>query len=286
MSNNLNLSQVAAAQNQKEVTINDQAGQLDAALTETFEADVSAGNVALTPEQYRRAIWIKATGAATSGRTVTLQAIKRLVVIANDSTSSSVAFVLGSTAITLSAAAGAGQPSAAVVYTDGTANGLYRVTPDVGSGTLVAAFTDLSDVPSAYTGHGGKVVKVSAGEDGLEFVAESQAYDFGFVKAETPTSSEIIGKVVVPRNLTLPADLAGAAGHVDANPTAQFDIDVTDDGGSIGTITIATDGSFTFVTAGNTAKPVAAGSVIRFVAPNTPDATVAGIAVTLIGSLD
>ena len=32
MSNNLNLSQVAAAQNQKEVTINDQAGQLDAAL--------------------------------------------------------------------------------------------------------------------------------------------------------------------------------------------------------------------------------------------------------------
>jgi hypothetical protein len=34
MSNNLALSQVAAAQNQKEVTINDQAGQLDAALTE------------------------------------------------------------------------------------------------------------------------------------------------------------------------------------------------------------------------------------------------------------
>ena len=32
MSNNLSLSQVAAAQNQKEVTINDQAGQLDAAL--------------------------------------------------------------------------------------------------------------------------------------------------------------------------------------------------------------------------------------------------------------
>ena len=47
MSNNLELAQVAAAQNQKEVTINDQAGQLDAALTEQFVADVSAGNVAL-----------------------------------------------------------------------------------------------------------------------------------------------------------------------------------------------------------------------------------------------
>jgi hypothetical protein len=207
-------------------------------------------------------------------------------VIANDSTSNSVAFVLGSTTITLSAAAGAGQPSAAVVYTDGTANGLCRVTPDVGSGTPVAAFTDLSDVPSAYTGHGGKVVKVTAGEDGLEFVAAAaQPYDFGFVKAETPTSSEVICKVVVPRNLTLPADLAGAAGHVDANPTAQVDIGLTDDGAPIGTISIATDGTFTFTTAGNTAKSVIAGSVIRFVAPGSTDATVAGIAVTLTGSL-
>jgi hypothetical protein len=286
MSNNLNLSQVAAAQNQKEVTINDQAGELDAALTEQFVADVSAGNVALTAGQYRRAIWIKATGAVTSGRTVTLQAIKRLVAIANESTTNSVDFVLGSTTITLAAAAGAGQPTAAVVYTDGTANCLYRVTPDVGSGTLVSAFTDLSDVPSAYTGHGGKYVKVTAGEDGLEFVAESQAYDFGFVKAEIPTSSEVIGKVVIPRDMTLPADLAGAAGHVDANPTSQVDIDLTDDGTSIATISIATNGTFTFTTVDNTAKAIAAGSVVRFVAPASTDATVAGIAVTLIGSLD
>jgi hypothetical protein len=34
MSNNLALAHVAAAQNQKEVTINDQAGQLDAGLTD------------------------------------------------------------------------------------------------------------------------------------------------------------------------------------------------------------------------------------------------------------
>jgi hypothetical protein len=66
MSNNLNLSQVAAAQNQKEVTINDQAGQLDAAITEQFVADVSAGNVALTATQYRRAVHIKATADATA----------------------------------------------------------------------------------------------------------------------------------------------------------------------------------------------------------------------------
>ena len=37
MSNNLELAQVAAAQNKKEVTINDQAGQLDAGLTDKVD---------------------------------------------------------------------------------------------------------------------------------------------------------------------------------------------------------------------------------------------------------
>lgn len=31
-------------------------------------------------------------------------------------------------------------------------------------------FTDLGDVPSSYSGHGGKVVAVTSGEDGLEFI--------------------------------------------------------------------------------------------------------------------
>ena len=109
-------------------------GEIDAAITEQFEADVSAGNVTLTAEQYRRAVWIKATGAATSGRTVTLQAIKRFVAIANFSTSDSVDFVLGAATITLAAATSATEPTAAVVYTDGTANGLYQISSGVGGG--------------------------------------------------------------------------------------------------------------------------------------------------------
>ncbi|MGH6920848.1 MAG: toprim domain-containing protein, partial [Geminicoccaceae bacterium] len=70
-----------------------------------------------------------------------------------------------------------------------------------------------SDFPSAYTGQGGKELVVNAGATAVEFVG--RPYDFGFAKAETPTSSEVIGKVVVPRPVTLPADFAGAAGHID-----------------------------------------------------------------------
>ena len=43
MSNNLALAQVAAAQNQKEVTINDQAGQLDAGLTDKVDVALKDG---------------------------------------------------------------------------------------------------------------------------------------------------------------------------------------------------------------------------------------------------
>lgn len=35
----------------------------------------------------------------------------------------------------------------------------------------VSDFTDLGDVPGSYSGHGGKVVAVTSGEDGLEFVS-------------------------------------------------------------------------------------------------------------------
>jgi hypothetical protein len=125
VSNNLNLAQIAATQLNKHVTSNDADGQLDAALTEQFLADVAAGNVALTAEQYRRAIHIKASGAATSGRTVTLQAIKKFSVISNFSLTHSVGFVLGATTITLGPAPAATEPAMAVVYTDGSANGLF-----------------------------------------------------------------------------------------------------------------------------------------------------------------
>jgi len=250
VSHNLNLSQVAAAQNQKEVTINDQAGQLDAALTEQFIADVAAGNVALTFEAYRRAIHIKATGAATAGRTVTLQAIKKLSVISNWSTTDSVDFILGSATITLDPAEDAANPTMALVYTDGTADGLFAVSSGIGGG-------------------GGGAL-----------------YDLGFYDSGGPPgASELLFKWVATRDLELAADMAGSFGDIGTNPTAQFDMDVTLEGGSIGTISVATDGTFTFTTAGGTAKSIAAGEVLTIIAPTSADATAADIAVTLAAAL-
>jgi hypothetical protein len=249
VSNNLNLAQIAATQLNKHVTSNDADGQLDAALTEQFLADVSAGNVALTAEQYRRAIHIKASGAATAGRTVTLQAIKRLVVISNFSTTHSLDFVLGTATVTLEEADSATEPAAAVVYTDGTANGLYRISSGVGGGA-------------------------------------GALYDLGFLySGGPPGSSELLFKWIAPRDIDFAANFAGAVGHIGTNPTSTFAMDVTVNGASIGTISVSTGGVFTFTTTGGTAKAMVAGQRLEVIAPASADATAADLAVTFAAVL-
>jgi hypothetical protein len=112
----------------------------------------------------------------------------------------------------------------------------------------------------------------------------STLYDVLCPFAGTPASSEILAKTPIPRQVTFPANFTDAAGDVGTNPAAQFDIDVQDDGVSIGTISIGTGGAFTFTTASGTEKTVAAGSILTFVAPSTTDANIANIAATLKGA--
>ena len=81
MSDNLALIQVVESQNDKEVTINDQAAQLDAALTEVLTIQVDDSNAyVLTADQLRRHFFIVATeGSPVPTAAITLQvpAIRR-----------------------------------------------------------------------------------------------------------------------------------------------------------------------------------------------------------------
>lgn len=111
--NNLSLPQVAPNQNQKELTINDQAMALDAALTDAVTLDVSAGGVVVSPAQFTRAIFFIVTGAAVV-QTVELPNSKRLFALSNTGAASVTLTVGGST---LSVAAGA----SGFFYSDGAA---------------------------------------------------------------------------------------------------------------------------------------------------------------------
>lgn len=123
MSGNLGLTQVAPGQNQKEATINAALLALDAAITETFDANVSAANVTLTNANYRGALQVRATNATSAGRTVTLPQVERVTILSNDPATSTVAvgFVRGTTTLTLAVG------ETVVARTDGTTNGLVAL---------------------------------------------------------------------------------------------------------------------------------------------------------------
>lgn len=116
----------------------------------------------------------------------------------------------------------------------------------------------------------------------LELIA---FYDVPLSFAGTPDAGALMGKLIAVREVDFEANFAGSAGHVGTNPAATFEIDVQDDGVSIGTISISTGGVFTFTTTGGTAKTVAVGSRIEFYASSDSpaEATIADIAVTLKG---
>ena len=127
MSGALGITQIAATQNQKEVTANAALLRLDAALCATFDANVTAGNVTVTAAQMQQAILIRATNATVAGRLVTLPAVNRVIILHNPvANTQSVGFVRGTTTLTLTA----GQTVIALV--DGTANGLLSLLRGTG----------------------------------------------------------------------------------------------------------------------------------------------------------
>lgn len=118
--NNLGITEIAENQASPEVPINNALGRHDAALTETFAADLSAGNVSVTSTQYREAIFIRAYGVATSGRTLTLPAVERalFLVECDSANTNTISLIVGSTTLTLSPG------RLYLVRTDGTTNGV------------------------------------------------------------------------------------------------------------------------------------------------------------------
>ncbi len=80
---NLAIIHVAAAQNQKEVTVNDAIDKLDLASNDTVDIDCSAGNTAVSAADYRENFLIRLTGIPTADFTLTLPDGKRVVALHN-----------------------------------------------------------------------------------------------------------------------------------------------------------------------------------------------------------
>lgn len=119
MSGNLDLTEIAANQDQKHVTANTMAQDIVKAVTEILSVSVASGNATISATQYRRNQLILVTGAATSGRSVTLPQVRRaLMMVRNASGTHAITLVRGATIVSVPAGA------TALVTTDGTPDGL------------------------------------------------------------------------------------------------------------------------------------------------------------------
>jgi hypothetical protein len=214
-------------------------GMLDAALTELLSVDVTAASASLTNSQYRRNLGFNITGAATPGRTVTLPGIKKMSLFRADvSNTQSINLVKGSSTYTMSPGA------VALVYTDGTTNGLTIVS-ESGAGVI-------------------------------------KPYDIATFCAGLPAVSEKLLRFNYPRSVDLPANLVGSRVTAQVAATLQTDFAVTKNGTGIGTIRFAAAGTVaSFV--GFSAQSIVANDVLMITAPGTQDATLADIAFTIAG---
>jgi hypothetical protein len=117
LSNNLELAQVAAAQNQKEVTINDQAGELDAGLTDKVEVALTGitSPLVLSDAQALRCMVLKLTGTHPGGAYAVHCPTNKKIYVVWNSTAGDVTFkTVAGTGIPVSAGA------LLILYCDGT----------------------------------------------------------------------------------------------------------------------------------------------------------------------
>ena len=131
----------------------------------------------------------------------------------------------------------------------------------------------------------GAMVDSSLAYDDATPLLKVAQYMWGFFFTSVPTAAEVLALHVAGVAFTIPGNFSGAMqSSVGTNPTASFALDVQKNGATIGTITVGTGGSVTATTTSGTAKSIAAGDVLKIVAPGTADATAANMAFTLIGA--
>jgi hypothetical protein len=194
---NLAIPHVAAAQAQKEVTINSAVDLLDRAVTEVMTIDFGPGDVTLTAAQYRQHRVFRAAGP-TVARTLTLPQVRREVAIDNAAGTATLTVARGTGTVAVPAGA------ALVIYTDGTANGIRPIGGIGGGGGDPGGVFGRVMLPF----HGALAVKTAtqaiAASTNTPISYDAVGYDTkGFWSAAAPTRLTVpagITRVIVSAN--------------------------------------------------------------------------------------
>jgi hypothetical protein len=276
MSNNLSLSHVAAAQHQKEVTINDQAGQLDAAITEVLTIQVDDSNAyVLTDSEFRQHFFIVVTEgspAPTAAIALQVPAIRRGLFKLLNLTAQTVSIEVSGQAGTAPQMPAGENRMLSCDGADVRAAGIGA--PDLGSASIGELLdVDLSGIASGQqlSWNGGALVPIT------------EPFDLGLHLPDLSTAGALLAEIVLARPVDFPATFSGSTGYARIAATAETVLDVQKNGSNIGTVTFAAASATpTFALA--SATSFAAGDRLGIVNEDPADATLAGVSLTFAGT--
>ena len=124
---------------------------------------------------------------------------------------------------------------------------------------------------------------VAAAPASQEAGAAAAPFDIALYVPGQPEAAERLLKLEVARGFSLPADLTGSRGHADTAATAEAVCTILKNGVAVGSITFAAasqDAAFALASG----LALVPSDRLELVAPATQDATLAGLAFTLIGT--
>lgn len=152
---------------------------------------ITTADVTLTTAEAMEQGVIRLTGTPTAARNLIVPAKAKVYFIDNDTA--------GAFSVTVKTLSGTGVALAAgtngALFCDGV--NVVSIASGTGGGGGASAFTGLSDAPASYSGQANKVVKVNAGETGLEFSAAAAPTVFTGLTDAPASYSGQAGKVPV-----------------------------------------------------------------------------------------
>jgi hypothetical protein len=112
-------------------------------------------------------------------------------------------------------------------------------------------------------------------------------YELYYYFESNPDNAEQVIRMTMTRRITFPANFAGSVGNAKTTPLATVAysiVELNNIANILGTITIATNGVFTFASQGGAPVVYQPGQVLVVIAPSPNDLNLAGVEFTLVGS--
>jgi hypothetical protein len=217
---NLAIELIDVNQSQKEVVANEAFSDIDAAICDSVDVEVTDGTNSISAATMREAQRLNLVdGSPTAAFGVVLASVRRLLIVTN------------STAYDATVScSGAGE----ALVTAGASRALYCDGVDVFGLTAQAiggAFINLSDAPASYSGAANKQLRVNGAANAIEFVPDAHAIPVA-CSDETTELTTGVSKVTfrMPYAMTLTAVRAS----VTTAPTGSaVTVDINESGVSI-----------------------------------------------------